>query len=488
MKVVFTLPNHDEGIVLREYKHAGNRQPGTPYTLAEILGLLREEVPNVDLSVVDAQIDGFWSDEARDIVASHDPDLVIGFLSCFDIPNDRQYIEFDEFRTMGIITPCTIDPVEANRIYDLDLDYFTSVEVEKTILEAVRELRDHGQIAETPGLYVSTEDGLRSTGPAEWREKDAPMPAFDLAGFPKYVERQRDIGTKPYLLLNTTKGCPFGCEFCLSSISELSAIKSAEQVLSEIERLHELTGYSRYQFIDDEFPIRLSRAKDICKGLIDADFDVEFEAMNRVEFVDDELVSLLDEAGCYQMSFGMETGDKRAQREVNKELDFEHAKSIFDKFRGTDVNTRTFMTMGLPGEGPETLERNKELIRLLDPDMVSCGTICFPAPCTPLYNRLKYEGRLIVEDWSEYKDPSRMLFEHGYYDSLEEIRERRNAFQQWWKRYRSKRELVSNPTPQVAVKSTIDWLETHPQLRRTVKRSTTLTNLYENLYSRVETA
>lgn len=489
MDVVFVIPRVAENtLVIREFKHAGNRQPGSPYTLAEVIGLLREEAPDVDVHVVDAQIDGFSVEEVNRKLEQIDPDLVIGFLSCFDIPTDRQYVEFDDYLTMGIITPCTVDPIEADRIYDLDIDYFTATELENTILNAVREVDETGDPRETPGLYVRTEDGLVSTGPPEWREDDPPMPAFDEAGFEKYYRWQEERGQSPYFLLNTTKGCPFGCEFCMSSTSELSSVKPADAVLDELNYLHKMTGGSRFQFIDDEFPIRLSRAKDICQGMIDFDWDIRFEAMNRVEFLDSELISLLDEAGCYKMSFGIETGDPVVQREINKELDFDHAKAMFDQFsQDTTVKTRAFMTFGLPGERQQTLEKNKEVLRYLSIDDMSCSTLCFPGPSTPLYNRMKAEGRLLVEDWSEYKEPDQMLFEHGYYNSLKEMKDRRNEFQNWWRKYMARRQL-RNPTPTSVAKATLDQLRSYPKVVKMGKRSQLLTRLHRNIYGRLDRA
>jgi radical SAM superfamily enzyme YgiQ (UPF0313 family) len=486
MDIAFVIPNTGDGLVIREYKHAGNRDPGSPYTLAEILGLLRGREPGVGLHVIDAQIDSLTPRQVLDKIDSINPEIVVGFLSCFDIPTDRKFIEFSDYTTIGIITPCTVDAREAHRIYNLDIDYFTQTEVEKTILEAVREKLDTGEITETPGLYIPTKGQLVTTGPPEWLDVEPPMPAFELAGFQKYYEVQRQAGADPYLLLNTTKGCPFGCEFCMSSISELTSIKSADQVIAELEQLHEITGATRFRFIDDEFPIRLSRAKDICQGMINFDFNTRFEAMNRVEFLDKELILLADEAGCYLMSFGIETGDEVVQQEINKELDFEHAKAMFERFSETEIQTRAFMTFGLPGESEETINHNKAVLKYLEIDVMSCGTICFPAPCTPLYNRMKAEGRLLVEDWSKYKNPDSLLFEHEYYDSLEEVEKVRDKFRRWWKHYNSRKEFFEHPTPRSAAKMTIDQLKTNSRLYSVVSKYDPLRSVHDNVYSRLE--
>lgn len=500
MDVAFTIPNNGEEFVLREYKHAGNRQPGTPYTLAEILGIIREEEPEVDLHVIDGQIEQKIRNEEepdaenwsyRDTekrLEEIDPDLVVGMISCFDIPTERKYIEYEEYPTLCIICPCTTNAQEADRIYDLEgVDYFTMTEVENTMLEAVREIRDEGEITRTPGIYRRDEDGeLVQTGLPVWRDEDPPMPAFDLAQFDKYIHFQRHLGAKPYALLNTTKGCPFGCEFCTSSVSELKGLKPADQVLDELESLHERYGVTRFQFIDDEFAIRMPRAMEICQGMIDFDFDVRFEAINRIEFMDDEFIAKADEAGMYKITFGMETGDKKVQKEIKKELDLDHAADIFQKLSESNINSSAFMTVGLPGEDGDTLEKNKQLLRDLTPDVLSCGTVCFPAPSTPLYNRMKEEGKLLVEDWSKYKDPDEMLFEHDYYDSLEDIKATRDELQNWWNHYKIRHDISTNPRPRTFAKAGIDYLKMNDTLYGFVESSNTLTNVYHKVYGALE--
>jgi len=496
MDIAFTIPNNGNEFVLREYKHAGNRQPGTPYTLAEILGLLQQEEPNFNLHVIDGQLNQKildigedWSPEhTKERLDSIDPDLVIGLLSCFDIPYERDYIEFEDYPTMAIICPSTTNPKEADRIYDLSgVDYFTRTEVENTILQASREMMNEGEITETPGLYRRKEDGeLVETGIPEWWDGETPALDFNLAQFDKYIEVQKEMGAKPYVLLNTTKGCPYECRFCASSVSELKGIKPAENVLSEFEEFNEELDVTRFQFIDDEFAIHINRANEMCQGMIDFDFDVQFEAINRIEFMNDEFISLAEEAGLYRITFGMETGDKEVQKRIDKELDMEHAKDIFDKLGESKINSSAFMTVGLPGETEDTLEKNKELLRELTPDRLSCGTVCFPAPSTPLYKRVKQEDKLLVEDWSKYKDPDEMLFEHEHYDSLEELQSTRDELENWWHHYKIKHDIKESPTPRTLAKVSIDYLKMNDTLYETVERSNTLTNLYHKVYGTLE--
>jgi len=484
MDVAFVIPNSGQGFIQREFKFAGESRPASPYTLAEILGVLEEHEPEVGLHVVDAQIEHWSPAEAESKLDEIDPDLVVGLLSCFHIPEDREYVELP-YPTIGIITPCSVDAAEADRIYDLDIDYFTRMEVETTILEAVREFDETGDIVESNGLYRRTGDGLVGTGPPEQWSREHPMPAFERAGFDRYYEAmQIDLGDEARVLLNTMKGCPFECTFCCEANTDFLNIKSADQVLAEVERIRELTGCQTFQFIDDEFGIRLSRAKDLCRSLRDLEYDVQFEAMNRVEFVDEELIRLAEEAGCYLMSFGIESGDQRVQEAIDKNLDFEHAKEAFGYLGETDIDTRAFTIVGLPGEREETLDKTKSLLRELDPDLITTG-VCYPSPCTPMYNRLKAEGKLLDERWHIYRNKEALVFEHDYYDSMAEVKERVDDLNNWWLRYRVGRQLRTTPHSPATVEALISYLGTFPALRSAVSDSRVLSSAHHFVRDRI---
>lgn len=226
----------------------------------------------------------------------------------------------------------------------------------------------------------------------EFRLADAPMPRFELLDMDRYNR----------LTVQTQRGCPFRCEFCAASIriSPKYKLKPVAKVIAEIRRIKELWPQPFIEFADDNSFVNKPHSRDLMRAL--AREGVRWFTETDVSVAEDkELLGLMRDSGCAQVLIGFESpglpGLDGLERHANwkaKQLDqyLEAIRRIQD--HGITVNG--CFILGLDGTGPKSFDRVLEFVRVsgLYEVQVTVQTV-FPG--TPLYDRLRQEGRLLRE-------------------------------------------------------------------------------------------
>lgn len=406
MKVTIIIPPKANGQwVVREDKHIGSGSkiiiPRTAQTLAAILA----GVDGVELSLIDAQIEGLEAEDVRERCRALEPDLLIVYLSALHIPWDRKCAEMD-YPTIGIILHQNVDHREAVELYNLTTPYVCRNEIEFTVAEGVREFMRTGAISETPGFLLRKGDDWKETGepPLEDMEllPEPYSPLFDVERYIKARESNPGISSPRAFNINTSRGCLFNCLFCgQSNQGRRIRTQSPEKVLRTIKLYKEKFGITLFAFVDNEFAIDMKRAKAICRLLIKENLGIEFVMQNRVELFDEELLDLLKNAGCNNIRLGIETCDPKTQKVINKPIDLDKAKALAAMVKKKGFTLHMYMTPGIPGETLGTLWKNASFLAETDPDTYSSGPL-FLMPGSRFYKRLKAEGQLLETDWSTY--------------------------------------------------------------------------------------
>ena len=219
---------------------------------------------------------------------------------------------------------------------------------------------------------------------------DAPMPRFDLLEPNRY----------PRFTVQTQRGCPWRCEFCAASIriSPTFKVKPVEKVIAEIRRLKELWRDPFIEFADDNTFVNRPHAKQLMRAL--AREHVRWFTESDLSIAgDDELLSLMRDAGCAQVLIGFESPSPQGLEGIEKKTNWK-AKQFANYCRAVEAIQRHGITvngcfvMGLDGTGPECFDNVHQFVResgLFDVQ-ITCMT---PFPGTPLYERLLGQGRIL---------------------------------------------------------------------------------------------
>lgn len=225
-----------------------------------------------------------------------------------------------------------------------------------------------------------------------WRLADSPIPRFELLDPSKYNR----------ITVQTSRGCPWKCEFCASSIliAPRYQTKPVAKVISEIRRIKSIWPRPFIEFADDNTFVDHQHSKELMRALIPE--HIRFFTETDISFADDlELIKLAHEAGCKQVLIGLESPipiglEGMEQRSNWKRKQLDRYLAAIDRIQASGITVNGCFILGLDGQTPEVFESVIDFVRQSGLYEVQI-TIQTPFPGTPLFARLRREGRLMSD-------------------------------------------------------------------------------------------
>ena len=200
----------------------------------------------------------------------------------------------------------------------------------------------------------------------------------------------------------TSRGCPNQCIFCDRSVfGNKYRAHSADYVLNEIEGLIKDYGAREIRFMDDTFSLIPERVEEICQGILDRKLDITWSCLTRVDRVNPDILKKMKRAGCWQVIYGLETGDSEVLKRVKKGTTLEQAEKAVKWSKEAGLETRATFILGLPGENVETIKRTVNFAKKLDLDVVNFFTVVL-YPGNELCKIAEKEGKILHKHYDQY--------------------------------------------------------------------------------------
>ena len=228
--------------------------------------------------------------------------------------------------------------------------------------------------------------------PREFDLADAPMPRFNLLN-PRQYNR---------LTIQTSRGCPHRCEFCASSIllTPRYKVKPVEKVIAEIREIKKIWPRPFIEFADDNSFVHRAHYRALLRALAKEKLRWFTEADVRVAD-DAELLGLMRDSGCQQVLIGLESPRRASLRGVELKNNWKlHQQDFYRdaiaKIQSYGITVNGCFILGLDGDTPGVFDDVLAFVRESGLYEVQV-TFQTPFPGTPLYARLKREGRILRE-------------------------------------------------------------------------------------------
>ena len=218
----------------------------------------------------------------------------------------------------------------------------------------------------------------------------APLPRFDLLDPAKYNR----------LTVQTSRGCPHKCEFCASSIllTPRYKVKPVENVIAEIRAIKKIWAKPFIEFADDNSFVHREHYKKLLRKLAKEKIRWFTEADVSVAG-DDELLGLMRDSGCQQVLIGFESPGRTSLDgiELKSNWKLRHQdcyKEAVAKIQSFGITVNGCFILGLDGDTRDVFGGVLDFVR--DSELYEVQVTFMTAfPGTPLYARLKSEGRIL---------------------------------------------------------------------------------------------
>jgi radical SAM superfamily enzyme YgiQ (UPF0313 family)/SAM-dependent methyltransferase len=295
---------------------------------------------------------------------------------------------------------------EETLLKNREIDFAVLGEGEKVMLNLVNGLEEGGSIAEIPGLAYRLNGEVRINPPSSpvGDLDELPMPARHLLPMHAYrMTRSRSRSSHAYTV-SVARGCPFDCAFCCRIFGRKVRHHSVSRILEEVRVLVEQYGAEEINLEADTLTLNKSFLRSLCEGLVSSGLSrrVIWTCESRVDTVDEELLRKMKEAGCWQISYGVETGTQRLLDLIHKGITLTRIEETFALTKRAGIGIRAFYMLGIPTETREESLRTISFARKLDAEW-SQFTLFTPFPGAELYELAVKDGGLRSHDWADYK-------------------------------------------------------------------------------------
>jgi radical SAM superfamily enzyme YgiQ (UPF0313 family) len=257
--------------------------------------------------------------------------------------------------------------------------------------ELIERMERGASLSGLSGLYVPSH-GFQCKRTFTKNLDTLPLPDTDLWPIPSQKE-------KLWMPVQTRRGCPLSCSYCSTEVIEGRVMRrhSPEAIVQWMARWRR-AGIRQFYFVDNTFNLPPSYAKKICRNLIDHGLNIRWWSILYPKQVDKELVGLMAEAGCEQVSIGFESGSERILKNMNKRFTPKEVHQISERLSEYGIRRMGFLLLGSPGETRESVEESLVFADSVNLDFLKITAGVRIYPHTSLAKKAIAEGVILSHD------------------------------------------------------------------------------------------
>ena len=363
---------------------------GMPYGLLSIASVVRNH--GYEVSLIDATNLGYSTAETVERILALAPDYVgittvtLAIDRCSEVAASLKARNPD-LQVIAGGAHISSTPKETMRLYPA-LDIGVIGEGEETIVELLKALDEKRDLAGIKGIIYRKDGEIvqEQRRPFQTDLDRLPFPAWDvLPDLKMYRPSAPSYVRLPSTTIVTSRGCPGRCIFCNSKAmyGNLRCF-SAGYVLSMIEHLVKTYGIRDLSIYDDNFLFFEDRVRQICNTIIANRMDLTWSCYSRVDHGNLELFKLMKKAGCWQVSYGIESGSQRILDSIKKDVTLRQISDTVKLTKQAGLRTRGFFTIGHLQDDLDSIRETIEFMRSIPLDDFHFTTFT-PLPGTAAY-------------------------------------------------------------------------------------------------------
>ncbi|HBB67676.1 MAG: hypothetical protein A2X39_04930 [Elusimicrobia bacterium GWC2_56_31] len=279
------------------------------------------------------------------------------------------------------------------------IDWVVVGEGEESTVELVNTLKSGRRDLDKIDGFAYRTDGKVVVNPKKRFIPDPDKIAFPAYGLLNLSDYYRDtsdwnnpkgLSLKMSVPIVSSRSCPMRCNFCpaFMVMGPKWRSRSAKNVVDELEYLHKEYGQNHFSFMDDNLTFDRTRMLDICDEIAKRKLKIQFETPNGIAVgtIDEEVLSLLMDAGMTRISLAIESGSDMIRNQVmGKRLSREKILEVIGltkKYK--ELYVIAFFVIGMPEDTLATLEETYQMVKDIDVNKPIISN-AMPFPGTKLY-------------------------------------------------------------------------------------------------------
>lgn len=330
-------------------------------------------------------------------------------------------------------------------------------EGEQTLAELVASRRDNRSFRDLPGLAFREDDAIRVNPPRPLlADLDMlPFPDRRLVPYRQYVPDPGNYFSLPSTGILFSRGCPHLCTYCSKAVfKNRLRYRGVDNFLAEIRHCVNELGIRDFRLEDEAPTTDPRRIRELSEALLAAGLAIHWHCYSRVDRLDEATLRLMKRAGCYHITYGIESGVPATLARINKPLDLERAAAMVALTKKLGLECKVNFILGFPWETIADMRQTVRFARRISPDLVTFN-LFKPLPGSLLYDELDAAGRLRHTRWEDYFTTSEPLLFAAPYTEAEALAVLRNAVFSFYFRWRyigqRLRRLVRHPRREAAM-------------------------------------
>jgi len=249
----------------------------------------------------------------------------------------------------------------------------------ETDQQEIVELADHVITGEADLKFAEVCQAILESTPVNRLPKIIPaaLPDFSQLTLPYHLYNDDDVAHR-VIYVEASRGCPFTCEFCLSSLDVPVRTVELEKILAEMQKLLD-RGVKQFKFVDRTFNLNVNFSRAILEFFLERHRPGLFF---HFEMIPDRLPESLREIiakfppGALQFEVGVQTFNEDVEKLISRRQNHERLVENFQFLRQqTGVHIHADLIVGLPGETLESFAAGFDKLVSLQPQEIQVGIL-----------------------------------------------------------------------------------------------------------------
>ncbi|GAF85227.1 unnamed protein product, partial [marine sediment metagenome] len=217
---------------------------------------------------------------------------------------------------------------------------------------------------------------------------------FDTKSFPLV-----DGIIKGFNIIPAGRGCPFRCTFCLHIAWKEYSYRSVDFVIEEMVQRWKRYGIKLFFILDDTFAIFKERAIEFCKKLINEKYGFKWHISSRIPCMDEELLTLFKQAGCMQITYGVESLDDYTLKKIEKGYTARRVYEVIEMTNKVGMPIYVNLMTGFPWQTVDSVYKDINFVRKMGKYI---NAFCSHAVLVPFPGTTIYEEYAIKEGFTGF--------------------------------------------------------------------------------------